>query len=109
MSSSSVNGSLASGELRERLPQNPEQPQQAQSEDDAQKTVKSLNQQEDGKDEKEKKTYGRTPNGIGSSIFHGPWQYMAIHVAIVIAVKRTSQILFNTCSVVPDLTEAQHD
>lgn len=92
MSSSSVNGSVASGELRERLPQNPEQPQQAQSTDEAQNTVRSLNQQEDGKDEKEKRTYGRTPNGTGSSNFMALASGRgAVNVAIMVATNGVSK------------------
>ncbi len=56
----------ASG-LRERLPQQPDAPIKAIDVDTAQDAVKKLNedQQRDGKDEKEKKTYGRTPDGTG--------------------------------------------
>lgn len=56
----------ASG-LRERLPKQTDAPLQAESVETAQDVVKQLNRQEEeqGKDEKEKKTYGRTPDGTG--------------------------------------------
>ena len=56
----------ASG-LRERLPQRPEAPQKAESVETAQDAVKQLNEQEpkQNKDDKEKKTFGRTPDGTG--------------------------------------------
>ena len=67
---SETNGSTgidASG-LRERLPQKPDAPQKAESVETAQDAVKSLNEQEANldKDEKDKKTYGRTPDGTGA-------------------------------------------
>ncbi|KAK1060261.1 phosphatidylethanolamine N-methyltransferase [Friedmanniomyces endolithicus] len=51
--------------LRERLPQHPEAPQEAESVEAAQEAVKTLNEDESkkGKDDKDKKTYGRTPDG----------------------------------------------
>lgn len=55
----------ASG-LRERLPQKPEVPQKADSAETAQDTVKQLNDQQSKLDEKEKKTFGRTPDGTGA-------------------------------------------
>lgn len=56
----------ASG-LRERLLQKPDAPQQASSAESAHEAVKELNTREanNGKDEKDKKTYGRTPDGTG--------------------------------------------
>lgn len=56
-------------ELRERLPQNPEKPRKAVSIDAAKNVVSELNDAEakgstDGR-AKEKRTYGRTPEGIG--------------------------------------------
>lgn len=61
--SSGVSGS----ELRHRLPRNPEKPQQAESIDVARDAVVELNSAEEGsdKDEKEKRTFGRTPDGTG--------------------------------------------
>lgn len=55
----------ASG-LRERLLQKPDAPQQA-SPETAHEAVKALNRQEanNGKDEKDRKTFGRTPDGTG--------------------------------------------
>ncbi|KAK5007883.1 hypothetical protein LTR28_004715, partial [Elasticomyces elasticus] len=52
--------------LRERLSHHPAVPQQADSSEAAQATVKALNGEEEEvvKDETEKKTYGRTPDGI---------------------------------------------
>ena len=64
------NGTLgldASG-LRERLPQKPDEPMKALSVDTAQDAVLQLNKQEEHKTEKEKKTYGRTPDGTGESL-----------------------------------------
>ena len=57
----------ASG-IRERLPKSPEAPQHAESVQAAQDVVKSLNEQEakHDKGEKEKKTFGRTPDGTGA-------------------------------------------
>lgn len=56
----------ASG-LRERLPNKPEKPQKAESLETAEEAVRALNQQEaaNGKEEKDKKTFGRTPDGTG--------------------------------------------
>lgn len=53
--------------LRERLPNKPEAPQKAQSVETAQEAVRALNEQEQAgdKDEKDRKTYGRTPDGTG--------------------------------------------
>lgn len=54
--------------LRERLPHRPESPVKAENADVAQEAVQVLNEQEAGqeKDEKDKKTYGRTPDGTGA-------------------------------------------
>lgn len=54
--------------LRERLPHQPDAPVKAENADVAQDAVKVLNEQEAGedKDEKDKKTYGRTPDGTGA-------------------------------------------
>lgn len=70
--SSAMDDGLGTGTLRERLPHDPATPQHAQSSETAQATVKALNDEEDkaGKDEKEKKTYGRTPDGTGA--FYNP-------------------------------------
>lgn len=54
--------------LRERLPSQPEAPIKAANADEAQDAVKILNEQEasEEKDEKDKKTFGRTPDGTGA-------------------------------------------
>jgi len=55
-------------ELRERLPNKPEKPCKAVSIDAAKEVVKELNNAEDkhnDKKSKEKRTYGRTPDGTG--------------------------------------------
>ena len=59
-------GADASG-LRERLSKKPDAPVKALSVETAQDAVKQLNDQEqkDDKEEKDKKTYGRTPDGTG--------------------------------------------
>lgn len=65
---SSLDGSAAeNGGLRERLTQKPDAPQKAPSIETASETVKALNREEEktNKDEKDKKTYGRTLDGIG--------------------------------------------
>ncbi|KAK1812660.1 phosphatidylethanolamine N-methyltransferase [Friedmanniomyces endolithicus] len=51
--------------LRERLPQHHEAPHEAESVETAQEAVKTFNEDESkkGKDDKDKKTYGRTPDG----------------------------------------------
>lgn len=56
----------ASG-LRERLPQKPEAPIKASSPETAQDAVRKLNddEQKENKEEKDRKTYGRTPDGTG--------------------------------------------
>lgn len=74
---SSESGVDASG-LRERLLSKPDAPQQASSSETAHEAVKALNQQEasNGKDEKDKKTYGRTPDGKG--------EYLYFHCSTVI-------------------------
>ncbi|KAK4960779.1 phosphatidylethanolamine N-methyltransferase [Elasticomyces elasticus] len=58
--------------LRERLSHHPAVPQQADSSEAAQATVKALNGEEEEvvKDETEKKTYGRTPDGIVFTVPH---------------------------------------
>ncbi|KAI9668052.1 MAG: phosphatidylethanolamine N-methyltransferase [Bathelium mastoideum] len=64
MSSGTNDESHGANFLRERLPQQPAKPQQAESEETAKHAVSDLNYQE-GKSEKvEKRTYGRTPNGV---------------------------------------------
>jgi phosphatidylethanolamine N-methyltransferase len=68
MNPSDESGSNAS-KLRERLPQNPEKPQKAVSIDTAKNVVSELNNAA-AKDDtngktKEKRTYGRTPDGTG--------------------------------------------
>ena len=54
--------------LRERLPHQPGAPVKAENVDAAQDTVKVLNEQQasEEKDEKDKKTFGRTPDGTGA-------------------------------------------
>lgn len=54
--------------LRERLPHQPEAPVKAKNVDVAQDAVKELNEQQasEEKDEKDKKTFGRTPDGTGA-------------------------------------------
>lgn len=53
--------------LRERLSKKPDSPIKASSVETAQDAVKQLNDQEqrENKDEKERQTYGRTPDGTG--------------------------------------------
>ena len=75
----------SAGELRDRLPQKPEQPQQASTTDEAQKTVKGLNDQESTKLDKDKRTYGRTPDGTGASLLSPT----PIHRAIATATLST--------------------
>jgi len=59
-------GVVGGSELRQRLPEQPAIPQQAENPDAAKATVRSLNDEEDKKeDETDKRTYGRTPNGVG--------------------------------------------
>jgi len=62
--------------LRERLPHQPEAPVKAENVNAAQDAVKVLNEQQasEEKDEKDKKTFGRTPDGTGAynrSSFNG--------------------------------------
>lgn len=54
--------------LRERLPHQPEAPVKAANVNAAQDAVKVLNEQQakEEKDEKDKKTFGRTPDGTGA-------------------------------------------
>jgi len=54
--------------LRERLHQQAEAPVKAENERTASDAVKTLNEKEAGeqKDEKDKKTFGRTPDGTGA-------------------------------------------
>jgi phosphatidylethanolamine N-methyltransferase len=51
-------------ELRERLTSRPAEPQMTHSTDAARTTVQELNKLQTGEGQKEKKTYGRTPDGI---------------------------------------------
>ena len=72
MSSVDVNNTVgidASG-IRERLRRSPEAPQYAESVETAQDAVKTLNDQQAAQDtdEKEKKTFGRTPDGTGACL-----------------------------------------
>lgn len=62
------------GDLRARLRQQPDQPQRAPTEDDAKKVVEDLNAEDTGEDEdakegSESRTYGRTPDGTGMSLY----------------------------------------
>jgi len=70
MASTTDSQGISSDGLRERLPQRPDAPQQAKDTESASDAVKALNAQavtsNEGKDEKDKKTYGRTPDGIGA-------------------------------------------
>lgn len=76
MSSTGIVPSVLAGEIRDRQPQNAEQQQQqANSVDEARKTVRELNDGEAGKDEEKKRTYGRTPDGTGSSFHHLSKEY----------------------------------
>lgn len=45
-------------------------PQQLENADDARQRVLELNEQEDSKDDKDKRTYGRTPDGTGKYLAH---------------------------------------
>lgn len=66
MSEASGTAGVDASGLRERLPQQPDAPQKAASVETAQDAVRQLNQQEADKDEKDKRTYGRTPDGTGA-------------------------------------------
>jgi hypothetical protein len=67
MESSSTGAHDGANEVRQRLPQQPAKPQQADSTEAAKATVTELNEDESkaDKDDKEKRTYGRTPSGVG--------------------------------------------
>lgn len=45
-------------------------PQQLENAEDARQLVLELNEQEDSKETKEKRTYGRTPDGTGKYFAH---------------------------------------
>lgn len=62
MASSAVGG-LDGAQLRERITTRPESPQKATSPGQAKQIVQVLNQQQEAEVEKDKKTYGRTPDG----------------------------------------------
>jgi hypothetical protein len=68
--------------LRERLPHQPEAPVKAANVNAAQDAVKVLNEQQAGeeKDEKDKKTFGRTPDGTGAYNIPSSNGYRAEHV-----------------------------
>ena len=67
--SSNVNGAAhGTNALRERLPRQPEKPQQAENEESARHTVMELNDGEDKAGKEERRTYGRTPAGVGMSM-----------------------------------------
>lgn len=63
------------GGLRERLPHQPEAPVKAANINAAQEAVKVLNEQQakEEKDEKDKKTFGRTPDGTGAYNIPSPF------------------------------------
>lgn len=66
---------IDASQLQEKLPQNPDAPQKAESVESAQEAVSRLNEQESkgDKQEKDKKTYGRTPDGTGEYlVYSGP-------------------------------------
>ena len=65
---SSANDGLGVKGLRERLPHQPEAPVKTENTQAASDAVKTLNEKEAGerKDEKDKKTFGRTPDGTGA-------------------------------------------
>lgn len=67
MSETSGTAGVDAGGLRERLSQKADAPQKAETVDAAQDAVRQLNDQEasQDKDEKDKRTYGRTPDGTG--------------------------------------------
>jgi len=69
MDSSEGSGAKNESELRERLPLQPVTPRKAVSIDTAKNVVAELNKTEEGESSdgksKEKRTYGRTPDGIG--------------------------------------------
>jgi phosphatidylethanolamine N-methyltransferase len=58
--------------LRERTS---EKPQQLDTADEARQRVLELNEREDSKDDKEKRTYGRTPDGTGKCFADGYLQH----------------------------------
>ena len=69
MASSSADVNSPNGnDLRKRLPKNPAIPQKADSVDAARQAVMEMNLEEEhaDKDEKEKRTYGRTPDGTST-------------------------------------------
>ena len=71
------NPAASANGLRERLPAQDPTSDVPQKSETAQEAVRALNEQEsnDDKDEKDKKTYGRTPDGTGASFipaFPGP-------------------------------------
>lgn len=67
---SATTGGAGNGdaELRRRLPEQPTVPRQAASVDAARQMVVDLNnaEEEADKSDKDKRTYGRTPNGTGT-------------------------------------------
>ncbi|KAK5006703.1 phosphatidylethanolamine N-methyltransferase, partial [Cryomyces antarcticus] len=65
MSGTSHDKGLEASGLRERLPQQSSAPRKATSPESAQETVMALNSAEEKahKSEKDRKTYGRTPDG----------------------------------------------
>ncbi|KAF2754586.1 phosphatidylethanolamine N-methyltransferase [Pseudovirgaria hyperparasitica] len=64
MSSADCNAATGDSELRERLLLRLDVPQQSKTDKSAKKNVLELNATEDPKEEKEKKTFGRTPDGV---------------------------------------------
>lgn len=63
---------VGTGELRERAVPNASKPGHAENTDDARETVMKLNEAEEktGKDDAHRRTYGRTPDGTGTSKHH---------------------------------------
>ena len=67
MASQSTSSGIDSASVRERLPQKPDVPQKTKDANAAHEVVKALNEREQNadKEEREKKTFGRTPDGTG--------------------------------------------
>lgn len=84
----------ASG-LRERLSNKPDAPQKALSVDTAQQAVQALNRQEEkeNKAEKDKKTYGRTPDGTGEYFQCSPRR--DVSGAFVVALQYLRQVVYS--------------
>lgn len=78
-------------QLRERLPQNAPRPQQTSSPEAAKQAVAGLNAAEaEREDGREKRTYGRTPDGTGMwkytsniKLYVAPLQLLAIRQSLL--------------------------